>query len=107
ARTSKAAASRPHSKALRAGADDLRHAQPAETLPLGMEPPEGLKALAPPPKLISPAARTPPLAQHPTLGDRESTKGKILEPYLRRAPSPDYSRKDEHILRLCRSARRK
>jgi NAD(P)-dependent dehydrogenase (short-subunit alcohol dehydrogenase family) len=26
------------------------------------------------------------MAQHPTLGDRESAKGKISEPYLRRAP---------------------
>ncbi len=67
-------------------ADDLRHAQPAETLPLRMEPPEGLKALAQPANLVLPAARTVPLAQHPTLGDRESAKGRILEPYLRRAP---------------------
>ena len=68
-------------------ADDLRRAQPAETLPLGMEPPEGLKALAQVANCVFPAARTVPMAPHPTLGDRESSKGKILEPYLRRAPS--------------------
>jgi len=52
-----------------------------------MEPPEGLKALAQPARIIFRAAWTVPKAQHPTLGDRESEKGKILEPYLRRAPS--------------------
>jgi len=37
-------------------ADDLCYPQPAETLSLWMEPPEGLKALAQPAKLVFPAA---------------------------------------------------
>src|ERR1017187_4912280 len=68
-------------------ADDLRHPQSAETLPLWMEPPEGLKALAQPAQLVFPAASTAPKAQPPTREDRESEKDKILEPYLRQAPS--------------------
>ena len=47
-------------------ADDLRHTQSAETLPLRMEPPKRLKELAQPAKLVFPAARTVPMAQHPT-----------------------------------------
>ena len=51
-----------------------------------MEPPRGLKALIQSPQPLFRAAWTVPIAQHPTLGDRESEEGKILEPYLRRAP---------------------
>ena len=68
-------------------ADDLRHPQSAETLPLRMEPPECLKDLTQPTPLLSWTVWPVSNAQHPTRGDCESAKGKILEPYLRRAPS--------------------
>jgi len=52
-----------------------------------MEPPECLKALAQPTPFLSWTAWPASNAQPPVQGERESAKGKILEPYLRQAPS--------------------
>src|ERR1019366_5603948 len=68
-------------------ATNLRHAQSAETLPLRMEPPKGLKALDQPIHLLFSAAGPAPKTQNPDRGDRVSVRSRIVRPYLRRAPS--------------------
>jgi hypothetical protein len=68
-------------------AADLRHTQPAETLPLRMEPPECLKDLTQPTPFLSWTAWPVPTAPHPVRGERESAKSEIVGSYLRRAPS--------------------
>src|ERR1019366_727833 len=67
-------------------ATNLRHAQSAETLPLRMEPPKGLKALDQPIHLLFSAAGPAPKTQNPDRGDRVSVRSRIVRPYLRRAP---------------------
>src|ERR1039457_5961815 len=55
-------------------ADDLRHPQPAETLPLRMEPPEGLKTLAQPTPSLSQTDWPASNAQYPAPRERPSAK---------------------------------